>query len=299
VLVAAAALGHASSARASGHVLFGAYVHRTYANQSDTQQVQTLERFLGRKLAIDHVGFYGWSSAFPLDRMRSDVASGRSPLISWKQVASTTINSGSVDAAIRGRAKALKALGGRVFLQFAGEMDRLSTAGTPAQFIGAWRHVRSIFHAAGATNVRFVWCPTAYGFQTGRAQAYYPGDASVDWLCADGYNWGPRYRPGFGWRSFGQIFGPFLSWARQSSRWILIGEWASVEDANQPSRKASWIADTRAYVKSHPQIHALSYFDTLGWDESTHQSVDWRAQTSSAAYSAFRQMARDPYYTAR
>jgi hypothetical protein len=298
-LAVSAGLLAPSRADAAGHVLFGAYVHRTYSGQTDSQQVATLEAFLGRKLAIDHVGFYAWSAAFPVSRMKQDVAAGRSPLISWKQASSTDITSGSLDAAIRGRADALKSVGGRVFLQFSGEMDRLKTAGTPSQFIAAWRHVRAIFKNRGATNVRFVWCPTAYGFQSDRAAAYYPADWAVDWLCADGYNWGPQYRPAFGWRTFGQIFGSFISWAAAHPRPILIGEWASVEDPNSAGRKASWLNDARSYVENHSQIQALSYFDTIGWDESTNRSVDWRAQTSSSAYNAFKQMALDTYFSAR
>jgi hypothetical protein len=47
-----------------------------------------------------------------------------------------------------------------------------------------------LFALAGATNVRWVWCPTAAGFAAGTAQAYYPGKAYVNGIGADGYNWG-------------------------------------------------------------------------------------------------------------
>jgi len=46
---------------------------------------------------------------------------------------------------------------------------------SPANFIAAWRHIHDIFVARGATNVEFVWCPSAYGFVTGTAQKSDPG----------------------------------------------------------------------------------------------------------------------------
>jgi len=291
--------GGRASADTGPHVLFGAFVNHAYPNQTQRQQLFTLEKFLGRTLAIDHLGFFGWKTGLPATFMRSDIAAKRWPFLSWHQVASTRITSGSEDAFIRQRADALKAFGGRVFLQFEGEMDRKDVAGTPAQFVSAWDHVVGIFRARGATNVEFVWCPTAFGFTSGRAQPYYPGDAQVDWICADGYNRGPVH-PDSGWRSFPEVFQSFLTWAQgHSSVPVMLGEWASVEDANVPGRKAAWINNARLKIEErYPQIRGLVYFDTIGKDATTGTLVDWRANSSQSAYDRFKQMANDPYYAA-
>src|SRR5438105_15657730 len=79
-----------------------------------------------------------------------------------------------------------------VFIEWFPDMDTSSLAVSPASFVSAWRHVHDIFAARGATNAVWVWCPSAPGFASSTAQAYYPGDTYVDWACADGYNWAPR-----------------------------------------------------------------------------------------------------------
>src|SRR5918911_1607449 len=56
---------HPAAAAGSPHVLFGAYVNHAYPNQDRRQQLATLERFLGRTLAIDHLGFFSWSGSLP------------------------------------------------------------------------------------------------------------------------------------------------------------------------------------------------------------------------------------------
>jgi hypothetical protein len=289
-----------ADAAGSPHVLFGAYVNHAYPNQDRRQQLATLERFLGRTLAIDHLGFFSWSGSLPATILRTDIAGRRWPFMSWHQIASDRISNGSQDAFIRKRAAALKAFGGRIFLQFAGEMDRKAVAGTPQQFIAAWDHVVALFRAARASNVEFVWCPTAFGFTTGRAQPFFPGDDEVDWICADGYNWGTAH-PTSVWRSFPQVFADFFTWAQgHAAVPIVLGEWASVEDPDVPGRKAMWINNARLKVEQrYPQIGALVYFDTNGWDATTQKLVDWRANTSDSAYAAFKQMAADPYYGAR
>ena len=292
IALVVAAAPAATEAAQRPHVLFGVYVHNTYGGTARRQLLE-LERALGRRVGIDHVGFYAWSQRLPLRRMRRDLLHGRRPLLEWAQAPSSAILSGSQDARIARAARALRRLRGRVLLEYAGEMDRLATSGSPRQFVRAWKHVRSIFAAAGAGNVRFVWCPTAFGFEQGTAWAYYPGAGAVDWVCADGYNWGSS-RPNETWRSFRRVFAAFLQWARPTKKPILIGEWASVR--GRPGQRAAWIAAAAAAIKADAQIRALSYFDSLGWDEATNQPVDWRLNTERSAFRAFRAMALDPYF---
>src|SRR3954466_10403537 len=87
----------APAAHASPHVLFGAFVKRTYASGSPRQQLLTLEDAIGRRVALDHVGFDDWSDRFPLRRMKRDLRHGRRPLVEWTQAPSAQILSGSED----------------------------------------------------------------------------------------------------------------------------------------------------------------------------------------------------------
>jgi hypothetical protein len=282
-----AALQLALASGAQANVQLGAYV------QNSSQSMFTnLEHYLGRRLAID-AHYYQWKSTFPRSVDRWDLQNGRTPYMNWAQVASGIINSGSQDSWIRQRAIAVKALGRPVFISFAPEMDRKSTSGGPSAYKAAWYRIRRIFNSVGASNVRWVWCPTNSGFQTGRAQPYYPGSWSVDWVCANGFNWGGS-RGGFEWRQFTDIFPAFYNWAVRTGKPIVISEWGSVEGGS--GAKAQWFHNLQYQVKSRfPALDALIYFDTVSHTPSV---INWRVDTSWSSYSAFKQLANDPYYRA-
>src|SRR5262249_10657839 len=65
------------------------------------------------------------------------------------------------------------------------------TANRPADLVAAWRHVHDRFAAAGARNVRFVWCPDGVNLDPVLLAAAYPGDAYVDFGCWDTYDYDP------------------------------------------------------------------------------------------------------------
>ncbi|MFN8556298.1 MAG: glycosyl hydrolase [Dehalococcoidia bacterium] len=72
--------------------------------------------------------------------------------------------------------------------------------GGAAGYIQAFQRVHDILVQAGATNVLHVWCPNAYWGANDASnhlwfKQYYPGDAYVDWMCVDGYDWYGEYKP--------------------------------------------------------------------------------------------------------
>ena len=281
---------------ASGASL-GAYVRPDgWSRREQRASIHDLEAALGRRLDIDHL-FYPWSTPFPGWRQGWDIANGRIPMISWAGTDLDQIVSGASDAILRERANGLSSLEGTVILRWFGEMDADVYDGreiaSPAQFVTAWRRVHDIFVNRGATNVEWVWCPNASAFSTGEAQRFYPGDAYVDWICADGYNWAPA-RPNARWVSFRDVFASFYAWAADRSKPLMIGETGVLE--NGPGDKAAWITDMGDTIESvYPQIKALVYFDAYatanfgGW-------YDWRIDTSPGSFDAFRALAADPYF---
>jgi hypothetical protein len=275
---AAAILGGAARAEAAAPLvpkhgaLLGAYVNYNDASgrAGRMAEVTRLEKRMGRRLDIDHT-YATWRKPFPTWYEKWDVQMGRIPFVNWKGVSSRSIASGSQDRLIRARARAVRALGAPIMIQYYGEMDR--QAGSPGLFRKAWRHIHAIFDAAGATNAVWVWCPTGDGFRTGRAQRYYPGNLQVDWLCADAYNW-----PGKRWRSFKAGVMPFYHWAlaKHPRKPLMIGEFGSRGGGS--ARTASWIAHVgRSLRTSLKHIKAVVYFDTVAGDSG----IDWRLRGSS------------------
>ena len=208
--------------------LLGAHVQDAAGNVGQ-EAVTAFESLIGRTLAIDHY-YRPWTTTFPTGREQWDFDHGRIPMISWGKASTAEILAGVHDDLIRQRSAAVAALGRPVFLRWFWEMDGHNNGNgasflvTPAEYIRAWRHIHDLFAAQGATNAVWVWCPNAWNFETGNSQQYYPGDAYVDWICADGYNWFP-IKPGAPDQSFQRIFQAFYDWAGPQGKPLMVGEW--------------------------------------------------------------------------
>jgi hypothetical protein len=242
---------------ASG-ALLGAYINPPqYTAADEISAVQTFQHQAGHKLALVHT-YHPWTNKFPSPADTYFADSGQVLLLTWGGSPSTLdIINGTYDAMIRQRALALKALGRPILLEWRHEMDRpdLQPAmHSPADYVAAWKHIRAIFASVDATNVSWVWCPTSWGFTTGRAQAYYPGDNEVNWICADAYSGNPS-------EPLATVIGPFLRWATAHPKPIIIGEFGVT---GENPRWASWFAQVGEMVRQHPQIKALAYFDSTG-----------------------------------
>lgn len=282
-----AVAGSAPAVPASG-MLFGAAVY-----SPSGANIDTLETSLGRTLAIERV-YSQWDSAQPSARVRADVAKGRVPLVSIRpQLISGTklswaaVASGRYDAAIRAQARGLKSVNQPVLLAFHHEADLAGGYGTAAQFRAAFRHYVSVVRATGASNISFVvvLAANSYGSSIGN---WYPGDDVVDWAGADAYNFG-SCRPGaLAWRSFATATANFRTWGAHHDKPQLLAEWGSAEDPSVSGRKARWITDAGAEMRSWKNLHAASYFDEKG-------SCDWRLSTSTSASAALRALARSTF----
>ncbi len=290
-LTSAKATSAAVALPAPGKAYFGTYTPpvSTWTAADQRNAYLNLERDIGRGLDIAQL-FYRWNGSFPGWWESWQLNGGRIPLIAWKGFDTDAINGGSQDAWIRARADAVAALGRPVFIRWGSEMDGTSNASwskSPTKFVAAWKHIVSIFRARGATNVSWAWCPTAYGFQSGAAQPYYPGDSFVDWICSDGYNWAPG-RAGDPWRSFATIFQSFYDWGTARGKPLLIAEYGVLE--RNAGDKAAWFLAARDALKTQfPNIRAVVYFDS-------RREYDWRVRSSTSALNAFGQMGRDPHF---
>jgi hypothetical protein len=263
----------------------GAYEDQTGTQASKQERILDLESMIGDNLDVDH-SYTAWDDPFPGWRERWDTLNGRVPFVSWAKASTSAVNSGRYDGMIKQRAAAVKAAGFPILLEWFWEMDgdrNAYYAGSPAAYIAAWRRIHTIFDRAGVTNVSWVWCPNAWGFATGEAQRYYPGDRFVDWICANGYNWAPG-RHGDEWRSFESIFSPFYDWASQRGKPLMIGEFGVQE--RQPGEKAQWLRAAATVVQTRfTALKAVVYFDVK-------KHYDWRLASSSSARSAFRFLTR-------
>jgi hypothetical protein len=268
---------------------FGAWAAPTiYTQPGRVQAVDALQQQIGRRLDIVHI-YLQQQATFPTSSDLAFVRQGSMLLVSWALNDSRGIAAGQYDATIRQRAREIRAIGKPVFLEWRWEMDRpnlRSQVGSPAEYIAAWKHIRRIFAQQHADNVAWVWCPSAHGFTGGYAPAYYPGNAQVDWVCADAYPGGGSLRP------FADVVQPFLAWAAHHPKPIMIGEYGVPMRFSAPQR-AQWLHAAAQTIQSHPEIKALVYFNGPGVHPGSSFILD------GGSLAAFRGMADNRYFNPR
>jgi Glycosyl hydrolase family 26 len=308
VAVSSVGLGAPASAGPNDPtVLFGG---RPTGNSSSS--VLSMESAIGRQLAAVRV-YYLWDSPFP-DTYSSWLAANNRPMflsvkakrtngqvVPWRAIADAQPGS-AVHGEILRWADRVKAVGGRVYFVFNHEPEAATNLnnGTATDFIAAWRKVVTTFRGRGVTNAEYVWTMTDYSFSVNdrrKASLWYPGDAYVDHLGADAYNW-YTCRPGINsaWKSLQQIIDPFRRFGlAHPGKGLMLPEWASTEDPAQPGRKAQWFRDAQALFKQPgwEQFNALLSYNY----KSNTGSCAWELNSSQAALDAYRALAADVYYS--
>jgi beta-mannanase len=250
------------------------------------------EQQLGRRIDIVHF-YHQWSQNFPTPEERSLAAGGRLLLLNWKPSTSwANIASGAQDAQIITTAGRLKAFGRKLFLAFHHEPENdTGSFGSPSDYARAFRHVHDVFQRVGASNVVWVW--NMMGYVGGYGSIYetlYPGDAYVDWISYDPYNW-YRCRAGAKARSFEQITKPFYDWTatQHPSKPLMLSEYGLMEQGPGMPSKAEWFhAELQALKTTRTRIKAVVYFNNL------HGCV-WNVSTSAASVAAYRQIGLDSF----
>lgn len=311
VAVDPALAGAAPASAQPGRILWGAYVDGdAYGLGDPPWDLRALARFeerAGRRVAILHFGqaWYrdGRPQAFPERELARLERRGAVGLVDWSSwdaarggsteqpaLRLRTIIAGRHDATIRSWARAARRHRHRILLRFDHEMNgawfpwsEQRNGNRPGEFRRAWRHVRRIFRAEGARNVRWVWSPNVLHAAGTPLRGLYPGDAAVDWVAVDGYNWGTLPGRHSTWRPFVDIFGPTYRALRRlaPSKPVMIAEVASTEHGGS---KARWIrAALRAAPVRFPAVRALVWFD---WGVD---GLDWPIDSSRASASAFRE----------
>jgi beta-mannanase len=162
---------------------------------------------------------------------------------------------------------------------------------TAAQHVAAWRHIVDIANAEGATNIRWVWSPNVDDGDP-RLVPYaniYPGDAYVDWVGLDGYNWGTS-QSWSTWQSLHALYSDSVDKIRAlTGRPLMIGEIASTELGGD---KAEWITNGFASLLTDlPQVRAVTWFDG-------NKETDWRVDSSTQSLLAFRAVATSAAFAA-
>jgi hypothetical protein len=224
-----------------------------------------------RALGVNHILMFSWASR---------VFSTNTQLL-WSNIASGEYDASVIDP----EAARLKAYGKPVFLTFDPEMDRrMPAAGTPADYVAAYRHIHDRLAADGVTNVIWVWTVTGTGAHDSEFASLYPGNSYVDWIGYDPYNFASCHSTA--WRSFDATVDPFYQWLETNGygdKPFMLPEYGTVADPSDSSASADWYAGVPAGIAAHPNIKAVVEWDDTAAPCNTELTVDPSTLTGFAA----------------
>jgi len=298
------------------HVAWGVYAPGA---PGDMSVISAISHSVGKVPAV--VMWYShWAgpySAYPfvVQGIANVVGTGALPMLTWMSsdpsagaesvpgpddpLTDAAIAAGSEDAMLRSFAAGVRTSNHVVFIRLDQEMnggwypwDAGVDGNTPQAFVAMWRHIHDLFRDEGATNVRWVWSPNV---ECGGCTPYrdlYPGDAYVDWIGLDGYNYAATN--GGSWLSFDQVYRQsYADLLKITDKPMMISELGSVDGGTGAQSKPGWITDAlHALVTGYPAVRAFVWFD-----QDNGAGQDFRFDGTSASLAAFRAGLASPVFT--
>ncbi|GGQ82450.1 glycosyl hydrolase [Streptomyces pilosus] len=210
----------------------------------------------------------------------------------WKQIAAGELDRTVVDVQARRIKDYGERTGRKVFLSFDLEMDtRTPDNGTPAEYVRAYRHIHDRFGELGVDNVVWTWIITGYLDHAELFRSMYPGDAYVDWIGYNQYNYYRCHETG--WLSFERTQTATHAWIRahlSDDKPLMLSEFGTAADPARPGRQAEWYAQVPRVLKDLDGVKAA-----LQWnhrDPGPHCDL---ALADDAAWDSLREAVADPY----
>jgi Glycosyl hydrolase family 26 len=290
--------------------LWGAYVS-SGAGQDWTSPFTDVERSVGRRFDIVK-RYHDWSNAgedgqFPDSAEQTLGARGARILffawtsgiystgshVMWRDIARGVYD----DSVIVPEARRILSWRLPVFLDFDHEMEGQDRRkdGSPAEYIAAYQHIHDVFDSQGVTNVIWVWTSTGWLANVDRIAASYPGDAYVDWIGYDPYNF--YTCNGSAWKTPTQTVEPFYDWLIHSghrNKPFMLAEYGSVTKDGDSNALGMWYGAMAGTLANFPNLKAVVQFDS-----ATSSACDFRVTTSASALAGFARSALSPYVNVR
>lgn len=314
------------------HALLGVY-DAPFGATGDATELRAMEAWQRKEHAV--VGLYTNWSREAADRLFATQlpatwAEGSIPMVSWMpwmgndrdvdynaEIASGSQDSYIIEWATRMRSFLSGADGiygngddRRVFLRFAHEANgnwypyAPGYGPTPAaSYVAMWRHVRDVVTSVGLDSTRLAWVWSVINddaYPGPSAEALYPGDAYVDWVGIDGYNWGNLHEPGESWETPEQVFAPMTARVRAiTAKPLSINELGATTSGYSVAAKATWITQyfdwasangvrMSAWFNDYPELWAV-------FGGSAGDGSYTAAGGSYLTYSAYRAAVQAPW----
>ena len=173
----------------------------------------------------------------------------------------------------------------------------------PERFRDVYRKIIDMFREHGVENVVWVfhvdtaWAPWK---PWNRPKFYYPGHDYIDWIALSVFG---RQLPKNDWLDFKAKLDFFWDQVEEVSltKPVIVAEYAVIDDAQSPDRKANWITDSFELIKNDPvyreRIKGMAWWNSPGYlsDGSASMKVD----SSPQALRAFKEALKDDFWIGR
>jgi len=210
----------------------------------------------------------------------SQGVSSHTPLITWQPMclvkgqetrySFANVNTGKWDSYITSFGKVINSFNTTILIRYAHEFDgdwyswgANINGNTPSGFKTAWNRVTRLVKAV-APKAQFVWCPNHSNGKGVRFEDYYPGDASVDWMCLDSYADSTTNSFADTISTAAEPSYPYDRMTKLSKKPIMIAEFGV--DANKKYDGApsvgQWHTSMAESLANHTQIKAVIKFNT-------------------------------------
>lgn len=276
----------------TGETIFG-------MSANGNEATKQAEQKLGLQAAI--YGIYApYTASFPTQEVTNAVNRGAVTMISWEpkdwnnasvnqtKYSLKNINAGKFDTYMKNWLTAAKKTNQPIYVRWAAEMNGdwhpWSTGingNKPGEYRAAHRRVVNLAKGIKASNIKFVFNPIVSYEGSYPLKDLYPGDAYVDEVALDGFNWGST-RP-WGWQSFEDIFTLGLKELNSvtTSKPIGIAEIGCAPGVD----KAKWIKETLTAAKNN-NIKWVVWFEHL-------KETDWRLTQNDDTVKATQETLND------
>jgi beta-mannanase len=257
-----------------GYCLTGAFI----ADNPSAEDILSFGQNYGKKPFLVLL-FIDWENFIREDTLENIVSQGSLPVITWEPwywadesgAAFDDILNGKFDDYIDRFAKRLGSLEKAVYLRFAHEMNGnwypwSSAVVGVENYKAVYRYIKDRFDRLSVNNIKWIFSINWENVpKNNDYKDAYPGDAYVDFIGIDGYNWGTSQKWSK-WMSFDEIFGPiYREVLNLYGKEIIIAEFSSTSVGGD---KAKWITDAFSDIKNMNKIRGFILFNMdkeTGW----------------------------------
>ncbi|HEV2636378.1 MAG TPA: glycosyltransferase family 2 protein [Actinocrinis sp.] len=196
----------------------------------------------------------------------------------------TAVADGSDDAEIQRWAASVAAYGRPIYLTVFPEVDRnypvtsaVANGGIPQDVQPAWARMRTLFHAAGASNAAWVWNPA----DPSADQRFSPPPSQIDAVGVTLYEY-----PGQHWADPATALAAVA--ARHPGKPLLV----DVAVDGPPGARAAWLTSLASAVEARSDIAALVYHNSGPIaDPADPAARPWALTADALAPGIFQQIA--------